>query len=339
MAISNPDRRWQRKPLRLRRRGCYLLLWLSMLLPLLAALSACAPTRPIAKIGLLAPFEGLYRRSGYAALDAMRTALAESAQQPNAILPLALDTSVDPGRAAQKLLIDPRVNVVVGPLDPPTAAAAAVALHEKDVRWIVPFAVTPSGFGALNDVGWVQGLTSAVTQAAQARGQMRLVLAGWTAGWPAVNAAAWRDSSALPVATSATGDAKAAIAPGDAIFWLGSAEAGADFYCSIPAALRRSSSFWLGPQAIDRVFVEIASATCPVEWDRLFWAIWLDSGYNGWASEHGQSLPSDYLIYKATQQAIAAINAIPQNQERSWSVQLFQVHVSDDAVEWRLVKP
>src|SRR3954463_1255363 len=44
---------------------------------LMVFLSGCASIRPIVKIGLIAPFEGLYRQSGYDALDAMRQAMAE----------------------------------------------------------------------------------------------------------------------------------------------------------------------------------------------------------------------------------------------------------------------
>ncbi len=56
-------------------------------------------TRPVVKIGLIAPFEGLYRESGYEALAAMRSAIADSplpSQVRIDILPLALDDSADP---------------------------------------------------------------------------------------------------------------------------------------------------------------------------------------------------------------------------------------------------
>ena len=38
----------------------------------LLAVSSCTSIRPVVKVGLIAPFEGLYRETGYAALDAVR---------------------------------------------------------------------------------------------------------------------------------------------------------------------------------------------------------------------------------------------------------------------------
>ncbi|MFZ1771520.1 MAG: ABC transporter substrate-binding protein, partial [Caldilinea sp.] len=90
-------------------------------------LAACTDVRPLVKIGLIAPFEGLYRRTGYEALAAMRQALADAPTGPVAIIPLALDDSADPTRtvrAAEKLLVDPQVQAVVGPLSPALAAAS-----------------------------------------------------------------------------------------------------------------------------------------------------------------------------------------------------------------------
>ena len=40
-----------------------------------ATLAGCTNVRPTIKIGVLAPFEGLHRRTGYAALDAVRAAM------------------------------------------------------------------------------------------------------------------------------------------------------------------------------------------------------------------------------------------------------------------------
>ncbi len=86
------------------------------------------------KIGLIAPFEGLYRESGYEALAAMRSAIADSplpSQVRIDILPLALDDSADPqrsGRAAAKMLADPAVAAVVGPLFPGSGSSAGEQL-------------------------------------------------------------------------------------------------------------------------------------------------------------------------------------------------------------------
>ena len=90
------------------------------------SLAGCTNVRPTIKIGVLAPFEGLHRRSGYAALEAVRAAIADFSNVDAGILPLALDDGDQPQqavRSAQKLLADPRVAAVVGPLSPDLGAA------------------------------------------------------------------------------------------------------------------------------------------------------------------------------------------------------------------------
>jgi hypothetical protein len=70
-------------------------------------LAGCTDVRPVAKIGLIAPFEGLQRRTGYAALESMRQAIVETPASAIGVIPLALDDSADPlghSRAAEKLL-------------------------------------------------------------------------------------------------------------------------------------------------------------------------------------------------------------------------------------------
>ena len=92
---------------------------LSVLLLGVLLLAGCTSVRPTLKVGLLAPFEGLHRRSGYAALAAVRAAVADFPYAEAGVLPLALDDGGQPQgaqRAAQKLLADGRVAAVVGPL-------------------------------------------------------------------------------------------------------------------------------------------------------------------------------------------------------------------------------
>ena len=106
--------------------------------------TACIPasTPQVVKIGLIAPFEGLYRRTGYAALAEMRKVLAAHVPASTAyrILPVALDDGGDPEqarRAAQKLLVDPEVQVIVGPLFPHTIAAVREVMQQQTkVRWL-----------------------------------------------------------------------------------------------------------------------------------------------------------------------------------------------------------
>ena len=63
-------------------------------------LAGCTDVRPVAKIGLIAPFEGLHRRSGYAALAAMRQAIVETPAGATGIIPLALDDAGDGDQVA-----------------------------------------------------------------------------------------------------------------------------------------------------------------------------------------------------------------------------------------------
>ena len=97
-------------------------------------LSGCFPvTRPVIKIGLVAPFEGRYRDVGYEVIYAVRLAVREANAGGGvagySIELLALDDSGDPAMAvtqAQKIAIDPQVVGVIGDwLDETTTAAAS----------------------------------------------------------------------------------------------------------------------------------------------------------------------------------------------------------------------
>lgn len=139
-------------------------------------LAACTPVRPVVKVGLIAPFEGLYRRTGYAALDAVRTAIADCSPPGVDVLPLALDDSGQPegaAHAAAKMRADPAVVAVVGPLSADNVAAAAPQLSEYGARWVVPFAVDPAGgFADPTQVRiWFAPLLEAVAAAAREQGR------------------------------------------------------------------------------------------------------------------------------------------------------------------------
>ncbi len=106
-----------------------------MLGVLLAAgllLGACVPvTRPVVKIGLVAPFEGRYREVGYSVIYAVRLAVREANQSGvagYAVELMALDDSGEADMAAEqarKLATDPQVLGAVGHwLDETTQAAA-----------------------------------------------------------------------------------------------------------------------------------------------------------------------------------------------------------------------
>ncbi len=103
-----------------------LCLWWAILL------AACsASTQPVVKIGLVAPFEGLYRPIGYEAIYAARLAIREinarGGINGQRIDLVALDDRGDPGQAttaARQLVLDPQVVAVVGHFRPDSTDAA-----------------------------------------------------------------------------------------------------------------------------------------------------------------------------------------------------------------------
>ncbi len=94
--------------------------------------AACVPVaRPAVKIGVVGPFEGRYRDTGYEVIYAVRLAVREANQRGLAgygLELLGLDDSGDPQMAvtqARKMATDPQVVGVVGHwLDQTTLAAA-----------------------------------------------------------------------------------------------------------------------------------------------------------------------------------------------------------------------
>jgi len=307
----------------------YLLL-LSLLLPFV--LASCsevsidsaihtASIRPITKIGLIAPFEGIYRRAGYESLTAMRAALSDHAvlmQEAGIdILPLALDDSGDPQRAArtaQKLMSDPAVGAVIGPISLWTAHAAvdtlaAPTLQVSNLHWERPYLA-----GQSEEI-WLQSLFLAVNQASLQQGAKRLLIIAGDAidkknGWPLPKDVQWGEIDGLPIhfvdtATDHTPDPITIIIDQveatDAILFLGSPADAATFV----SALRQTHEavpFWMGPQGGDPILYERASRV-----DKVYWATWIDEGYEEWVTTHQPATPSAYLVYKATERAIRAI--------------------------------
>lgn len=293
--------------------------WLGAALLLL--LAACTDVRPVAKIGLIAPFEGLYRRSGYVALDAARAAMTDAPASTTALIPLALDGSADPHRAAQKLRIDPAVRAVVGPLAPAQAAAAGAALRDAGVAWFVPYAVDPAGGFAdpLTSDAWATGLVAAAGKAAAGQGARRLLLAGDATGWPALAPAAWAEAAGMPVAIiDGMADDIAAIAGDEAIFWLGAPDAAADFV-NLLRPHQPDLPVWIGQGGGDPVLTERAKID-----RKLYWLAWSNLHYNGWAAQHTPSTPAAFLVYQATQAAIDAVRGVAPTMTTPWQVELFE---------------
>jgi branched-chain amino acid transport system substrate-binding protein len=298
-----------------------------MVIGLALLLAGCTDVYPVAKIGLIAPFEGLQRRTGYAALESMRQAIAETPPASAiGVIPLALDDSADASRtqrAAAKLLVDPQVRAIVGPLTPALAAAGAEKLSAAQPLWIAPYAVNPAGGFAdpLADDGWAAGLAAAVGAAVKQQGATALVLAGDAQGWPAWDAATWSQVAGLPVRRLASdADAVNTLSTQDAIFWLGAADAAAAFRNTLPAGLV-GMPFWLGPAAGgDPILAEHAKIN-----SKLYWLTWSNIHYNDWAATHTPSTPSAFLVYQATRAAIEAVTGAAATEAIPWHVVLFEV--------------
>ncbi len=121
--------------------------FLSLLLTL--SLSGCAVTvtRPLLKIGLVAPFEGLKRPIGYQVLYAVKLAIHERNQAGGVggylVELVALNDNDDPLAAiqrAQEMIVDPDVMGVIGYFSSATAGAAADEYHQAGLALISPTA-------------------------------------------------------------------------------------------------------------------------------------------------------------------------------------------------------
>jgi len=241
------------------------------LLPFALLLFACTSTRPVVKIGLLAPFEGLYRQEGYAALASMRVAIQEQSPPGIDVLPLALDTSRDVARTAQEAMVDPAVVAVIGPYWVGDGAAVA-SLWERN-RWLRPYAPTE------ND-GWAAVAVARAAAYAEREGRT-LLLAGRGPGWPQMD---------VEMAAK-SGDVQA----GQAVLWLGDAAAGADFALAVWKQ-RPGAPFGLysaGAETFRRRVGEKMGGA-------VFLVGWIDERYAAWARNHSPHTPAAYTVYRQT---------------------------------------
>lgn len=278
--------------------------------------------RPVTKIGLIAPFEGLYRRSGYEALTAMRAAISDhSALIEEAgidILPLALDDSGHPAnaaRTAKKLVADPAVAAVIGPISPSTARAASATLNDQTLFWSIPYLAEQA------EDQWFQQLTATVNLVAQQQGAERLVIVSID------DTLAVPDVATLPMVVEKQLDVEQ-IQSTDAVFFFGPpAEAAETFLL-----LRQRHAFvpfWMGPQGGDPIFLERAARA-----DGAYWATLLDNEYDSWRERYEPSSPAAYQVYRATVDAIYAIvDRSGEQVARDRQMRLFQVEPNGVSVE------
>ena len=294
-----------------------------LLLPLLVS---CGSVRPVVKIGLLAPFEGLQRRTGYATLAAMRLAISE-ADSAVALIPLALDEGADPEtarRSAQKLLLAQDLGAVVGPTTPASLAVVGDVITTHALPWYVPYAspLTPDGRADPADFAaqrWLLPLIQRVARLEAQRGQQRLLLVGGTLPWSADAAL----DAVLPILRS---DELADITAQDAVFWLGDVADGARYLCRLRAQ-QPMVPFWLGPAGDTPLVAEL----CPISGPVAF-VTWLDDGYVEWAQAHDLPSPLAYLTYRATRQAIAQINGEQTPGVPAWRITYFTIQPDGSSV-------
>lgn len=297
-----------------------------ILFAVITLLGGCSDVPPIAKVGLLAPFEGLYRESGYGALSALRGALEHCAPPGVALVPLALDSGSTPDqarRAAEKMTLDPTVAVVVGPLDLASAASAAAALDEIDLPWIVPALISPAGgYAPRPDTGSVAALVAALLDR-QTPPPARLLIAGSPPGLPLNGPAQPQDGT--PVLRI---DPPAALLeltqPGDAILWLGTADAGADLYNQLAAA-QRALPFWLGPATAGAVFAAHAGGT-----GEVYWLLWQKGEgkreEQGDTSARSAAYTESKLFYEAACAALATLETAQPPNRPLWEPRAYRLN-------------
>ncbi len=262
-------------------------------------LLSCHSTRPVVKIGLLAPFEGLHRESGYEALSAMRMALADYPLENFDALPLALDTSADPAqarRAAAKMLRDEAVVAVVGPLQSRQVSAVAEIITASDVTW------QPQARPASTEAAQ----TLIETTISETSGK-NIVVAGLDFGWPHNAAERWSSKTGKSVTLV---DSAAAAAAADAVLWLGSPSEGAAFL----GDLRTQSPavpFWTTAVAGDPVFHSLLLERLDgTPSGPIYWVVALDESaeqYTKWSAAHADAPPTAFAVYLATRRALHQI--------------------------------
>jgi branched-chain amino acid transport system substrate-binding protein len=119
--------------------------------------TAPASTKPIVKVGLVAPFEGLYRPLGYEVLYAVKLAIRERNASGGVagymVELVALNDDNEPATAAQRaqeMAVDLDVMGVIGHFSSPTTLAALEEYRQAGLALVTPAAaanaVTDSGY-------------------------------------------------------------------------------------------------------------------------------------------------------------------------------------------------
>ena len=309
-----------------RRRWLHRRLCARCALSLLLIAVACTPVRPVAKVGLVAPFEGLYRRTGYAALGAVRRAVEDCSPDHTAVLPLALDDSAQPHksrRAAQELLADPTVAAVIGPFTLDTVAAVEATLSQGAPAWVVPIAIDASGQFAAPGHGrtWLADFILRVWDLAQAQGADSLVVAGLPRAWeePVMQQVSLAKSHDEIAFANSTAIDFGSFAPNSAFLWLGQTHLGVPLAAAMHEA-QPDAAFWTGPSVENALFTERNTATGP-----LFWATWATPQYNSASQLSAPDELLEALTYASTCHALAQVYGTSGTEPQPLSLHAFTI--------------
>jgi hypothetical protein len=208
-------------------------------------------------------------------------------------------------------------------LTPELGAAVAPISASAPISWFTPYSIVGQD--------WAAGLVRAAAELAQQQGAQGLVLAGWTTGWPRLDAQQWAEIGGIPARLD---DEPTGVRDGEAVFWMGTAETGAAYLAQLREH-QQPGVFVMGPAGEDPVFAErvLASRT---GFENVYWTTWTDSGYTEWTANHSSPSPSGYIVYRA---AIAALNAATARSQAvtspSWFVQSYRY---DDRGVWTSTK-
>jgi len=165
-----------------------------LIFSLLGFIPGCGPwgsTQPTVKIGLVAPFEGLYRPLGYEVLSAVKLAISERNQaggvKGHMVELVALNDDQDPTvavRRAREMAVDGDVVGVIGHFGEQTTLAVLPSYCEAGLALVVPAStatdVTESGCGQTFRLVADDGVlgAAAARYAVMQRGASRLAVIG-----------------------------------------------------------------------------------------------------------------------------------------------------------------
>ena len=296
----------------------------AFMLVALTALSGCSSTPEVGKVGIIAPFEGLYRNTGYGALDSVRQAISDCAPADANLVPLALDDSAQPfaaERSARKMLVDPAVVGIIGPFSLDTLEAVTPHLAGGGPIWAYAAAVTREGALAntAGGLGWLSDLVVAIANRAASAGASSTIVAGVPPAWIA-EVEADVDASAVEVPVRfRVGDLDLAdIGASEALIWLGEPHLAAVIADEL-ASVQPDAAFWMGPSGGDPVF----SARSQIDGKR-YWVSWVTPQYNSNVQPAPGEVASQ-LTYAVTCRVLAEQYATSAVNQPPLRIQAFRI--------------